>query len=216
MGADYTYMVSNNKIAEIMEAMTKAARPERLSQQTLKKWGFASSNDRAIIPLFRKLGILDVNGKPTELYDDIKDPTTRAVALADAIRESYSDLFSVNTKIYEADDEEVKAALARVTGKDAKSVDRYFATLSRLFSLADFESSKLDIQVEDQDEVTTPVTEPPTKGSGDVLHSLPRQTQKVRRPNEFHYNIQIHLPATTDISVYNAIFKALKDNLDVE
>lgn len=29
----------------------------------------------------------------------------------------------------------------------------------------------------------------------------------------FHYNIQIHLPATTDISVYNAIFKSLKDNL---
>ena len=30
---------------------------------------------------------------------------------------------------------------------------------------------------------------------------------------EFHYNIQIHLPATTDISVYNAIFKSIKDNL---
>ena len=33
------------------------------------------------------------------------------------------------------------------------------------------------------------------------------------RTNEFHYNIQIHLPATNDISVYNAIFKSLKDNL---
>ena len=33
------------------------------------------------------------------------------------------------------------------------------------------------------------------------------------RANEFHYNIQIHLPATNDISVYNAIFKSLKDNL---
>ena len=29
----------------------------------------------------------------------------------------------------------------------------------------------------------------------------------------FHYNIQIHLPATTDISVYNAIFKSIKENL---
>ena len=30
---------------------------------------------------------------------------------------------------------------------------------------------------------------------------------------QFHYNIQIHLPATNDISVYNAIFKSLKENL---
>jgi hypothetical protein len=28
-----------------------------------------------------------------------------------------------------------------------------------------------------------------------------------------HYNIQIHLPATKDVEVYNAIFKSLKEHL---
>jgi hypothetical protein len=28
-----------------------------------------------------------------------------------------------------------------------------------------------------------------------------------------HYNIQIHLPASKDIEVYNSIFKALKEHL---
>ena len=28
-----------------------------------------------------------------------------------------------------------------------------------------------------------------------------------------HYNIQIHLPATKDIEVYNAIFRSLKEHL---
>jgi hypothetical protein len=28
-----------------------------------------------------------------------------------------------------------------------------------------------------------------------------------------HYNIQIHLPATKDIEVFNAIFKSLKEHL---
>jgi hypothetical protein len=28
-----------------------------------------------------------------------------------------------------------------------------------------------------------------------------------------HYNIQIHLPATKDIEVYNSIFKSLKEHL---
>ena len=31
----------------------------------------------------------------------------------------------------------------------------------------------------------------------------------------FHYNIQIHLPVTTDVTVYNAIFRSLKDHLDI-
>jgi hypothetical protein len=33
------------------------------------------------------------------------------------------------------------------------------------------------------------------------------------RELKFHYNIQIHLPATSDVGVYNAIFKSLKENL---
>ena len=28
-----------------------------------------------------------------------------------------------------------------------------------------------------------------------------------------HYNIQIHLPATKDVEVYNSIFKSLKEHL---
>ncbi|HET9768488.1 MAG TPA: hypothetical protein VFS60_16695, partial [Thermoanaerobaculia bacterium] len=43
----------------------------------------------------------------------------------------------------------------------------------------------------------------------------PADTDTHRRRNDFHYNIQIHLPVTTDISVYNAIFKSLKENLGI-
>ena len=100
MGVEYSYMISNNKISEILDAMQKAAKPDRLSYQTLKDWGFNSSNDRAIIPLFKRLKVLDPNGTPTTLYDDLKDPTTRAVALAEAIRQSYNEIFSINTAIY--------------------------------------------------------------------------------------------------------------------
>lgn len=32
-------------------------------------------------------------------------------------------------------------------------------------------------------------------------------------PPSLHYNIQIHLPATKDIEVFNAIFKSLKEHL---
>ena len=48
--------------------------------------------------------------------------------------------------------------------------------------------------------------------------SQPKETSKV--PSSLpisnvglHYNIQIHLPATKDVEVYNAIFKSLKEHL---
>ncbi|MDD5149341.1 MAG: hypothetical protein PHC28_02520 [Flavobacterium sp.] len=43
----------------------------------------------------------------------------------------------------------------------------------------------------------------------DVLTPKTLSTSKVG----LHYNIQIHLPATKDVEVYNAIFKSLKEHL---
>ena len=52
-------------------------------------------------------------------------------------------------------------------------------------------------------------------GPKEIINALnAKKDLKTSQPNlGFHYNIQIHFPATTDISVYNAIFKSLKDNL---
>ena len=46
-----------------------------------------------------------------------------------------------------------------------------------------------------------------------IEHKVEKELVASSGTPQFHYNIQIHLPATTDISVYNAIFKSLKDNL---
>jgi hypothetical protein len=50
---------------------------------------------------------------------------------------------------------------------------------------------------------------------GDVtgnLHPIALQERHGKLPS-LHYNIQIHLPTTNDIAVYNAIFKSVKEHL---
>lgn len=42
---------------------------------------------------------------------------------------------------------------------------------------------------------------------------VPRTSLKAISAPGLHYNIQIHLPATKDVEVYNAIFKSLKEHL---
>lgn len=193
---DYPYMMSNNKIQPIILKIQQAARPAKFTLEFLRTLGFTSTNDRAFIPLAKKMGFLMDDGTPTNLYDQLKDSTLTSKVLATQIKALYADLFAINTEIQRANENEIKGAISRVTGKDEDGVTRIYNTFKTLCSIADFNST-----------VSTNLT--PEKA--EEVDKVPISTTS--KKNEFHYNIQIHLPATTDISVYNAIFKSLKENL---
>lgn len=202
MADDYPYMISNNKIKPIIDAIHNAAKPTKFSHEFLKQIGFNSSNDRAVVPLFKRLGFVHENGAPTSYYDELKDKTRREHALADRIRSLYSDLFSINTKINEANEDDIKGAMSRVTGKDSQTINRYYATFKTLCGLAKFGTVSIPVPKE--------IANTPLPEEGAQLE-LAKSSSGIK--TAFHYNIQIHLPATTDISVYNSIFKSLRDNL---
>ena len=206
MAEEYPYMVSNNKIGPIFTKIKTAAKPPKFTNEFLKKLGFSSSNDRAVIPLLKRLGFLNGEGAPTEFYDDLKDNKTHSDVIGQQIKELYRDIFSINTDIQGADDGEIKGAISRVTGKDEKAVNRYFATFKALCAIAKFDGviRKKDEGAQEKEKSNGGETKPELKGDA-----------RLQKPSQFHYNIQIHLPATTEISVYNAIFKSLKDNLSL-
>jgi hypothetical protein len=73
------------------------------------------------------------------------------------------------------------------------------STFLALLSLADLKSapaSKAKVEV---------------KTEKDDAHSDERRTTSHR--STLHYNIQIHLPSTKDVEVFNAIFKSLREHL---
>ena len=196
---DYPYMISNNKIAPIIEKIQQAARPVKFTQEVLKNLGFTSTNDRAFISLAKKLGFLSDDGTPTVLYDQLKDKTTTKTILAAQIKSLYSELYAINLEIHKASETEIKGAISRVTGKDEDGVNRIYNTFKALCNIANFESSETAVT----EVVNEDAKEDDSNAGITISPSIP----------QFHYNIQIHMPATTDISVYNAIFKSLKDNL---
>jgi len=208
MAKDYPYMVSNNKIAPILKSIQEAEKPKKFTHEFLKKLGYTSSNDRAIIPLLKRLGFLLGNGAPTEYYDSIRDGTKSAYVLGDRIRALYSELYSINTKIHGATERTIKGAISRVSGKDAKTVGRYYATFKALTAIAEFVPPPVIEKEEEKEE------EEKVKREEGVEVEPPAE-EKPPRELDFYYNIQIHLPATTDIAVYNAIFKSLKENLGI-
>ena len=205
MATEYPYMISNNKIKPILESIESAAKPTKFSHVVLKKLGYSSSNDRAVIPLLKRLGFLRDDGAPTEHFDELKDKTKRLHAVGNQMQELYSELYAINTEIHNSTEDEIKGAISRVTGKDATSVNRYYATFKALASIAKFGATPKKKKAE----------EPLKEEEKDKVPVIPKVVIPDTDGPSFHYNIQIHLPATTDISVYNAIFKSLKDNLGI-
>lgn len=211
MPDSYPYIISNNKLDPIFSRIRSAAKPERFSRETLAKWGFTASNDRAMTAVLKELGFLNEGGVPTQYYDRLRDPNDWKYVLAERMRELYSDLFAIDANIQGAPETEIKGAISRVTGKDDESVKRYYATFKSLAALANFEpkTGRSARQGKEQADESGPAK----------LKSAPEKEadehHPTKRRSDFHYNIQIHLPVTTDISVYNAIFKSLKENLGI-
>lgn len=208
MPDQYPFVVSNNRIGPFLDALGTAARPPKLTQDFLRSLGFTSTNDRALIPLFRKLGFLNGDGGPTEAFDVLRVKDTRGAILAEKLRELYADLFAINTSMQDASDNDLRGAISRITGKDAATVARYASTFRALANLADFKTQ------------TAPKAEPVKVVEANASQSPPPSTTHMpppggQRPTEFHYNIQIHLPATNDVAIYNAIFRSLKENLGI-
>jgi hypothetical protein len=203
---DYPYMVANGRIPQIIDKLQTAAKPPKLTAELIKNLGFSSSNDRAIVPLLRRLGFITDDGVPTVYYDQMRDKTTSKRIFASRIKELYAELFTLNTSIYSDSDDSVKGAIARVTGKNENMVMRIFNTFKAVCALADFSIAQV-----------TPDVAPVPVSQSENKHIKTQNEPTHHNPGNpsFHYNIQIHLPATTDISVYNAIFKSLKENLGI-
>ncbi|MCH7998387.1 MAG: DUF5343 domain-containing protein [Chloroflexi bacterium] len=198
------YMTSMKNISSILESLKDAGVPPRFTHEFLKGLGFTSSNDRAILNVLKGLGFLDQQGVPTELYKQYRDKTKSKRVLAEALREAYGDLFLAHEKANQLSPEKIRGFFASKTGKGERVVEQMAATFRTLAQYADFSGAPAPVTVEAV----------PPEGLEQAAEKIEAQERPRRAVDaEFHYNIQIHLPATRDIAVYNAIFKAVRENL---
>jgi hypothetical protein len=97
----------------------------------------------------------------------------------------------------------LKGTFASLTGKGDSVASKMAATFKALANIADFSN---DITSDNESDLPT--------FEGNKEKKPEKKLQKTNSTGtEFHYNIQIHLPVTNDISVYNAVFKSLKEHL---
>jgi Family of unknown function (DUF5343) len=213
MSLPEAYAVGVGGLKDFLTKMRTAGVPGRVTIEFLKTLGLKSSNDRAIIPVLKAIAFLDQSGAPTDAYKQFRDPKKGPKVLAEALRSAYSDLFLANEKAQDLSIEDLKGVIATKTSKGERVVTEIARTFTTLAKAADF-SGAVSAPEDDQNDA-------PADRASDSSARVQAERERLPPPPPpdrhgraaFHYNIQIHLPTTTDITIYNAIFKSLRENL---
>lgn len=197
------YVQTYGQLPEVFKRLSEGQAPDKFTRQLLKDLGFASSNFHAVIPLLKTLGFLSADGTPTQRYHDYRDHSQSRAVLGQALREAYGDLFTIKSNPTSADRPLIEGKFKSAHNAGERSAQLMASTFFSLLALADVHAPSTKVPVAELKGEVQVATPPP---------STPEARGTSHRPT-LHYNIQIHLPATKDVEVFNAIFKSLREHL---
>ena len=201
------YMTSVKNIPAIFDKIVEGTAPKKFTTAHLKGIGFKSSNDVGVIAVLKDLGFLSADGTPTQRYHDYRDKSRSKAVMAEALREAYEDLFHISEKPTSADRQAIEGKFKSAHNTSDRVAAEQTKTFYALLKLADLDAAG---KPKTKKEHEKPKEKPEEKGAAN------REAADAAHPLSFaglRYNVEIHLPATKDVEVYNAIFKSLKEHL---
>ena len=142
---------------------------------------------------------MDGSGVPTETWQRYRPKETAGAVLAQAIRATYSELFSIYPHAERKDNEALRNYFSTHTTVGEATLNLIVRTFRALCDMADFSAA------------------PPPKEAGEAGKSEGTKTVTVVRQAQngpaININIQLQLQATEDPKVYDNFFAAMKQHL---
>lgn len=161
--------------------------------------------------MLKTLGLLRESGEPTSAYHEYLDPSRSGVILAEGLRDAYADLFQINKNAQNMTHADVRAKFKTIS-QGAYSDDvlgKMASTFLGFAKHADFESPSASANTSIFDTTESEdATAAASRRQPGLTDGPPRATRLV-------YELNIHLPATRDPAVYDALFSSLSKHLDI-
>lgn len=202
------YLQAYGNLKKALDKITQAAVPPKFTQDFLATTlDMSGGGARPVVPYLKRAGFLTSDGTPTDQYKQFRNPSLRGAAAAQGLRTAYADLYKANEYVHDANDKDLKGLIVQVTGleEDSRLIPAMVSTFKTLNAYADFNADS-----------ATAIDET----GGDEGEDLSRRGQghggaadQLGNSIRLGYTIHLNLPATTDIAVFNAIFKSLKEHL---
>jgi len=206
------YSTSVGTLEKMLEKIKTASAPDRFTQDFVStKLAMKGGTARACIPFLKKMGFVGSDGVPTDLYREFRNPAKSRIAVGKAFRELYSRLYEMNEYVHDAGDDVVLGLIVESTGNehDNAATKYTLSTFNMLRKLADFDA---DEDVDNHIESTVEQIEPDFSSQAPLNFPIQKQVENNKGIN-LSYTINLNLPATKDIEVFNAIFKSLKEHI---
>jgi Family of unknown function (DUF5343) len=205
MALPSSYFTSTKNLPAILDQMQRAQIPPKFTYDHLKQMGFPSSNDRPIIPILKALRFLDASGTPQERYRRFKGTPAQAKrVMAEGIKDAYTDVFAIDESAHGLPPDQLKGIFGRLSGKGEAVTEKMAKTFRALVEQADFSVSEAVEPGGEQEEQDQAGQNGDRPGGEDG-----RRTGTLTLRHDVH----VHLPASDDIKVYDAIFRSLRENL---
>jgi hypothetical protein len=201
------YVTAPGNVEKALVAIKAAATPENVTQdfvKTILKIKGGSGNQ--IASFLKKIGFANTDGSPTDIYKRFRNSTSSGTAAADALKIGYGSLKARNEFWYALPDEELRGLIVEETGQaeDAPVVTMVLTCIKGLKRFANFDPPSAETKIakiEDAPKIPPPQHQFPPPGAAQGVGL------------RLGYTINLNLPATSDVAVFNAIFKSLKENL---
>jgi hypothetical protein len=207
MAAEYPpFMNAYGTTTKILNKIKEAQTPDRFTQDFLStKLGFPGGTPRAFIAMAKRIGFLESDGRPTDLYKSFRNPSQSKAAMAAAIRKGYSLLYERNEYVHDLDKKKLEGLVVELTGlqQGHATARAIVGTFEALKALADF--TKPEPKPDEEKEKIE------KKKPAKDIEGVESSTDDVRL--NLAYTINLVLPKTDDVAVFNAIFKSLRENL---
>jgi hypothetical protein len=195
----YPYINNTGKLRKFLEGIPKIKVPDKINYKYLSSIGFKSTFDRPIVSILQFIGFINTMKVPTKKYRAFKVESKSKATMASALKSAYSELFDIYENAHEVDAKSLKDFFTQYTDAGEQVISRTVDTFSILCTFADFKAEL----VEDEEKG---IEEGDGEKEGGEIPSMPTGVT-------VNVNIQLTLPATEDATVYDKIFRALKENL---
>jgi len=223
MPTTYPYVTSSGPLLEVF-AYLRTAFPPLVSTAALQQLGLAPKNESYIVNILRFIGVIDTAGAGGEgnaALFTCRNDAAFAAGMEKLVRQAYMPLFDLHADKAWALDTGSLTEFFRQEDRSSPTVGRRQATtFHALAYLAGHGGSAIDMTstilqeartVDDLRPGTSQVLSSSSKRRDDVIPgpTLIRESREGPRT----IRIEIHLPTADDQSVYDKIFRSMRENL---
>lgn len=212
--ANIPYVTAPGNVTKALNAIANAATPERISQDFVKEvLKIPGGSGDQMAAYLKKVGLANADGTPSSIYRKFRNPSTRGQAGAEILRHGYAELYKHNEYAHEMSESKLKGLIIEITGHehDSSAVNCAVSCFKNLKAFSDFSAQPRGELIEG--DLAAEQTTPHSKAKKPTENTQTAPVSPSGIGLNLGYTINLNLPATSDIAVFNAIFKSLKENL---